>query len=65
MIAVQRGDRVATGQEEIASEVDDYFSNVFGEAPEREHTLDLDRIRLPTRNLAHLETNSPRRRWRR
>lgn len=55
LTAIRHGDSVATGQDEIASKVDDYFSSVFGEAPAREHALDLASIHLPSRNLAHLE----------
>lgn len=52
---LRSGDSIFTGHEEIANEVDNYYSRVFGEAPERPHSIDLSRLQLPCRNLSHLE----------
>lgn len=52
---IQHGDTIASGQEEIANEVDEYFSNVFGEAPTRALSVDLSLLHMPVRDLSHLE----------
>ena len=44
-----------TGQEDVASAVDDYYSMAFGSCEVRTHALNLEALGLPRRDLAHLE----------
>lgn len=44
-----------TSQDTIATTVDDFYKELFGSAPEREFTLNMEELSLPARNLAHLE----------
>lgn len=52
---IRHGAVVATGQEEIANEVDTYYSNMFGEATPGAHSVNLELLQMPSRNLSHLE----------
>ena len=44
-----------SGQDEIAEEVDAYYSRLFGSAPKRDFALNMDTLRLLVRDLSHLE----------
>lgn len=46
---------IATGQEEIADAVDAYYSRLFEEVSPKAFTIALDTLRLPSRDLSHLE----------
>ena len=52
---IRNGDNTASTHDEIASEVDDYYTNVFAGTLGRAHTIDLDLLNLPTVDLTHLE----------
>lgn len=52
---LRQGNSVATGQEELASMVDSYYENLLGVAPLREHTIDLDKLELPSLDTSQLE----------
>lgn len=38
---IRHGETIETGHDEIDNEVDNYYTNVFGEAPSRAHVIDL------------------------
>ena len=44
-----------SGQDEIAEEVDAYYSILFASAPDRDFALNMDTLGLPVRDLSHLE----------
>lgn len=52
---LQCGTNIITGQEEIAHAVDSYYSILFGEAPSRVHSIELNGLQLPSLDLSHLE----------
>ena len=51
----QAWNTIATNEDEIAEEVDNYYSNVLGTAPAWAHSINLEALQLPMRNLEHLE----------
>ena len=53
--AIKHGNTIATNEVEIAKEVDSYYSNVLGTTPARAHSINLEALQLPMRNLEHLE----------
>lgn len=55
ILTLQADGRVLSSQDEIAAEVDSYYSRLFGSAPERAFALNMDSLGLPVRDLAHLE----------
>lgn len=52
---IRNGDTTASTHNEIANEVDDYYTNVFAGALGRAHTIDLSLLDLPTMDLTHLD----------
>ena len=53
--AIKHGNTIATNEDEIAEEVDSYYSNVLGTASARAHSINLEALQLPMRNLEHLD----------
>lgn len=54
--ALRNGEAIATGQDELATMVDEYYTSLFGEATQRDHTIDLAALSLPSLDIQHLET---------
>ena len=52
---IKHGNTIATSEEEIAEEVDAYYSRLFASAPDRDFALNMDTLGLPVRDLSHLE----------
>ncbi|XP_073363036.1 uncharacterized protein [Aegilops tauschii subsp. strangulata] len=55
ILTLKHEDQIITGQEEIAEVVDDFYDNLFGHAPARAHSLDLDKLDVSSKDLEHLE----------
>lgn len=53
--SIQKDGTIHTGQDNIASAVDDYYTSLLGSAPAKQFSLDLDLVGLPSRDLTHLE----------
>nr|BDI54638.1 retrotransposon protein, putative, unclassified [Triticum aestivum] len=53
--AIRYNGQIYSGQEEVASAVDAFYGRAFGSCEQRQHTINLDGLNLPQRDLAHLE----------
>lgn len=55
IITTTYNDDVFTGQDHIASAVDNYYGGILGVAPAREHSINLAALDMPHMDLSHLE----------
>ena len=56
IMALRHNGQVITGQEEIASVVDEFYDRLLGTGMPRDHGLHLDALNLPTRDLSRLKS---------
>lgn len=49
------GDHILTSHDEKVALVDSFYAKLIGECGNREQTIDLEVLQMPTYNLAHLD----------
>lgn len=55
MTMLQCEGAILSSHEQIATAVDEYYEALFGRAPERENTVDLDALGISSGDLGHLD----------